>query len=274
MSIPTEPGGPAPPPPAASPLPPAPPRAGGGFARALGWVIGTALVAAAAAAAAWWVVEQRLGAQVTAATAEVQQLRRELADRDTQLRQQADELNSELQAARQAMEARVTAVEKAAADAALLVQGAEGAQGLANRLAEIGALRDALARQQEETATRMQALEQSLNERIGQQGAQTAEALAADLRLRSLLIRTHGHVLKARVDLSEGNRGLAREELALAAQSLSAAVAAAPEARKPQVEELPVLLEQARTALILESATVRDHLDLLWHRISAQLAEP
>lgn len=240
---------------------------------AAGWVLGALVVTAVATAAAWQAVEWRMGRQLEQATAEVAALRAELAQRDQQMDQREQELSRQLQATQEQLMQRVAEVEQAAREAALIVQGSEGSANLAQRLAEIGALKDALARQQEATNQRLAELQQSIEEQIGQQGRETAAALATDMKLRSLLTRTQGHVLKTRVDLAEGNRGLAREELALAARSLQQAVDAAPDERKAGLQALQGLLEQSRTDLVLDSPTARDHLDLLWHQLNDALTE-
>lgn len=225
-----------------APTPTAAPRFGRMLAY-LGLLLAAAILAAAAAYGAWYLANAELQKQSAAA---MDQLRA--------LTQKQDELAG-----------RMARVEQAAADARLLVNGA----GLQEKLAELERLKAEVEQAKQEAAQRVAQLERSLREQIGAQGQQTAAAVAADLRLRGLIFKAHGQALKAKVDLAEGNRGLAKEEVALAVQTLRDAAAQAPERLRPDLEAAASLAEQARTALVLESGGARDQLNLLWQKVNA-----
>lgn len=215
------------------------------------------LVGAISAGAAWGVFEFRIQQEQQ----EQQRVAAEVSSLRDSLRQRQDQLESQ-----------IGRVEQAAVDAKLLLQQGGEVVSLESRLKEIDNLRLELQKAQQETDTKLKALEQSVIEQVAKQGKETALALSTELRWKSLLIKAQGEVLLAQVRWSEGNRGLAKDELALAVKSLQAAVEEAPEANKPAMKQVLDLAEQARSALILEQSSARDTLNLLWHRVSEQLA--
>jgi len=93
------------------------------------------------------------------------------------------------------------------------------------------------------------------------------------MTVKGLLVKAQGEVLLAQVYWAEGNRGLARDELAIAQQSLMDALEAAPAQAKADLQKVVDLAESTRAALILESNSARDQLNLLWHEVSARLSK-
>ena len=103
-------------------------------------------------------------------------------------------------------------------------------------------------------------------------GAGTAAALSLEMNVKGLLIKAQGEVLLAQVYWAEGNRGLARDELAIAHRTLLDTLEAAPSSGKPNLQKLAELAESTKATLILDSTSARDQLNLLWHEISARLS--
>lgn len=223
-----------------TPTPGAP--AGRGWLRAAGLLLAAAALAGGAGYGAWYAARTAQQEQAAAVLAQVRTLAQQ----------------------QEALTARLAKVEQAAEQARVLV----GGTGLADKLAELDRLKAEVERDRQAAAERAANLEKTLREQIGAQGQQTAAAVAADLKLRALIFRAHGQVLKAKVDLAEGNRGLAKEEVALAIQSLREVAAQAPERLRPELEAAAALAEQARQALVLEASTARDQLNLLWQKLS------
>lgn len=159
----------------------------------------------------------------------------------------------------EALDDRVQKIEQAQTPASA---GSASGGGLAP--SEAQALRDSLEALKKETAGKMADLESNLKTALGDR-----TALSVDLRLKSLMTKAQGEVLKAKVDLAEANRGKARSELTLAEGTLkeAARVTEGPDAEK--IAGLLTLLREARADLITESATGPDNLELLWHRISS-----
>jgi len=118
---------------------------------------------------------------------------------------------------------------------------------------------------------KLKALEASLKEQLASSEQETAAALSLRMSVKGLLIKAHGEILLAQVYWAEGNRGLARDELAIAHETLRAALEAAPESDKQDLQKLVDLAEAAKSALILDSTSARDQLSLLWHEVSARL---
>lgn len=248
MSTPTPPGTPPGTPPTATPTPPPvpAPRSGSSFVRVLTGLLLLLLAAAAGGGAAWAVVEWRLAQADLQSTGQIAALKDDLARRQ-------DEVNRQLQR-----------VEQAVADARLVV----GDDTLAEKLAEIDQLKEILEQERADNARRMEYLEQTLRAEIGAGTQETAAAVARDLQLRSLLQQAEHRVLKAKLDLAEENRGLARDELTLALETLQRALEESPPERQGAIEEILVQLEEARTALVLGASTARTQLDLVWNRLN------
>lgn len=212
------------------------------------------LMVAISAGAAWGVFEWRIQQEQQSTAAQVASLQDDLRTRQD------------------ALEAQVSRVEKAALEAKLLLEQGGEVVSLESRLKEIDSLRLELKKAQEETDTKLKALEQSVIAQVSKQGTETALAVSAELRWKSLLIKAQGEVLLAQVRWAEGNRGLAKDELSIAVKTLQAAVEEAPDANKAALRQVLDLAEQARSALILEQSTSRDALNLLWHQVSDLLA--
>ncbi len=224
---------------------PAPAVIGRPWLRTLGILLVATALAAGSGYSAWFLARAELQKQNEAAFGQL----RELVQKQAELGQ------------------RLAQVETAAADAKILVNGA----GLGDQLAELERLKAEVEQEKQLAAERAAQLEKTLREQIGAQERETAAAVAADLKLRALLFRAHGQVLKAKLDVAEGNRGLAKEEIALAVQTLKEAAAQATDPLKARLDTAATQAEQARTALVLESSTARDQLSLLWQQISALL---
>lgn len=170
------------------------------------------------------------------------------------------------------LDAKLVRIEQAAREAKLLLEQDGQTVGLDQRLKEIDLLRLELKQARDEMASKLTAMERSVVDQIAQQGQETAQALAVEMRYKSLLIRAQGEVLLAQIYWSEGNRGLARDELAIAYRSLTRAQEEAPEKGREAIKPVLALAEQARSALILEQSGARDSMNLLWHRVSELLA--
>ena len=165
----------------------------------------------------------------------------------------------------EALEGRVQKVEQTLASAST---GSTSGGGLTP--SESQALRDSLEALKKETTEKMADLESNLKTALGDR-----TALSGDLRLKSLLVKAQGEVLKTKVDVAEANRGKARSELTLAEGTLkeAARVTVGPDAEK--IADLLKLLRDTRADLITESPTAPDNLELLWHRISGLIgSEP
>jgi len=233
---------------------PEPQRQGRLFTLALKGVGFLLLFAVISAGAAYGVFEWRIRQEQTGMTAQVTTLRDELRQRQDQLEQQ------------------VTRVEKAAASARILLDQSGTSTTLDARLAEIDTLKLELKKGRDETDAKLKALEKSVVDQVAKQGKETAQALSLELRWKTLLIKAQGEILLAQVQWAEGNRGLAKDELGIAAGSLRQALEQTPDASKDGVKQLFDLAEQTRSALILEQSSARDSLNLLWHRVSDLLA--
>lgn len=227
---------------------------GSGFMKLLKLILVLVLIAAAAGATTYFVIDREIEARLASGIEEQRAIR------------------SELEAKQKALEDKVAVLEKAVQDAKLLVPGAEGQQSLADKLKEIDALKESLTLLQVDTAEKMTSLEASLQATMGEKNQETAAALSASLRLKSFLFKANGEILKAKVELSEGNRGRAKDELNLAETSLSEALKLAGNDVKPSIQGLLFLLQETRAALITESPTGRDTLELLWHKTGELIA--
>ncbi len=232
-----------------------------GIAKGIGALL---IVATVSAASAWVVFEYRIQAEQAATVSQV------TTARDQALREVQD-LKAELEQKQVELDAKMNRVEQAAADAGLLLQKEGEVSTLDARLKEIDTLKLDLKKTQDELDARLKAMEQSVLDQISKQGQETAQALSVEMRYKSLVIKAQGEVLLAQFHWAEGNRGLARDELAVAARSLQDALAAAPESAKPAIKAVVDSAEQSRAALILEQSTARDSLNLLWHQVSELL---
>lgn len=233
--------------------------------RGLGLVV---LMAAVSLGAAFLMVELRMNA-IAAATA--------AAEEDlTALRQATLEevaaLREELQGTAAQLQAEMQRVQEAAVAAGVLLEQDGELTGLEARLREIDALKLDLQSARQEMDAKLQALEKSLKDQLASSEQETAAALSLEMSVKGLLIKAQGEILLAQVYWAEGNRGLARDELAIAHQSLLDALEAAPTSDKPDLQKLAELSESTRAALILESTSARDQLNLLWHEVSARLS--
>lgn len=235
--------------PQAAPNPPEPRRSHwlGTFFK---WLLGLIAVAAAAAGAAygvfWWLVGQKQ-AELTAQMAAIQAEQAKLNDQVQQVRRAAEE-------------------------AKLLLEDSGGTTTLDQRIKEIDNLRSELETARKDFSQQLKDLEQSMADKMAQQGEATTQALSLELQWKSLVAKAQGEVLLTQVHWAEGNRGLARDELSTAIESLQQAAEAAPDPIRSQIAEVADLAEETRGALILEQSSARDSLNLLWHRVSALLA--
>lgn len=212
------------------------------------------LIAAISALSAFGVFQWRIRQEQQGTTAQVKALRDELRQRQDLL------------------ESQVTRVEKAAESARILLDQSGTSTTLDARLKEIDTLRLELQKSREETDAKLKTLEKSVVEQVAKQGKETAQALSLELRWKTLLVKAQGEILLAQVHWAEGNRGLAKDELGIAAGSLRQALEQAPDASKDAVKQVIDLAEQTRSALILEQSVARDSLNMLWHRVSDLLA--
>lgn len=222
------------------------------------------LLAAIASGSMYAVMEWRL----QAVTAQMRAFEEEAA----QAAARAEVLDTAVAQWQAALEQKMGRVESAATEAQLLFAQDGAVTGLDARLREIDTLRLELTQTRKEMETRLEALQQSVVDEVAKQGNETAQALAQELHWKSLVIKAQGEVLLAQVYWSEGNRGLARDELAIAYRSLNQAQRAAPEQEQAAIKPVLAMAEQTRTALILEQSGARDTLNLLWHRVSELLA--
>lgn len=252
-----------------TPLPttePEPPKPGsnllGRLLRGIGLLL---LVAIVSAGSAYAVFEWRLQAQQASASGELSAIRQESLAEVTALRAEMSQLQASLQA-------EMKRVDEAAQGAGLLMQKDGELTGLQARLAEIDTLKLELRQAQEQMEAKLKGLESSVKEQVAQSEKETAQSLSIEMRVKSLVIKAQGEVLLAQVHWAEGNRGLAKDELAVASRSLQQALAEAPEATKPVIKQVVDEAERAKAALILESSSARDSLNLLWHQVSNLLA--
>lgn len=240
-------------------LPPIPPesepsRTAAALRATLGALAKLLLVAAISGATALGVFEWRMRQEQQSATARLEAVR-------------ADVQRSQAQ-----LDAKMATIEKAAEGARLLLAQNGATTTLDARLAELDALKLEFHKQRDDIDARFKNVEKSMVEQVAKQGKETAQALAQDLRVKSLLIKAQGEVLLAQVHWSEGNRGLAKDELATAATSLRLALESAADTGRDGIKQALDLADQARSALILEQSSARDSLNLLWHRVSDLLA--
>lgn len=212
------------------------------------------LVGAVSAASAWGVFSWRIGQEQDGTAQQVAALRQEV-------RQQQDQLAEQ-----------VARVEKAAQEAKLLLDQGGQATTLDARLKEIDTLKLDLKKTQDDIDTKLKAVEKSVIDQVARQSKESAQALSAELRWKTLLIKAQGEILLAQVHWAEGNRGLAKDELGFAAKTLQQAQEEAPEGVKGSIKGVADQAELAKSALILEQSSARDALNLLWHRVSELLA--
>lgn len=237
-----------------------PSAAGRALTSALRTASWLAVVAAIAGAVAYALFEWRIRSE----TAALDALRLEVRQAQERLAQQ-----SRLQ---EEFAQKVERVEKAASEARLLLNDGTGTTTLDARLKELDTLKLDLQKTREELESRFKTMERSIVDQVAKQGKETAQALSIEMRYKSLLIKAQGEVLLAQLHWKEGNRGLAKDELSIAATSLRQAMETAPEAVRPAIKQVFDLAESARSALILEQSSARDSLNLLWHRVSELLA--
>lgn len=224
------------------------------------------LMAAVSAVSAYAVFQWRIQSEQASAASSLATLReqttRDVSDLREQLKQQQADLT-----------AKMGKVEEAATAAGVLMQKDGAVTGLQARLAEIDTLKLELSKTQADLETKLKAMEQSVRDQVARSEKQTAQALSQEMQYKNLLIKAQGEVLLAQMQWVEGNRGLAKDELSIAARTLQQAMTAAPEPVKPAIKKVVDSAEQTRTALILESSVSRDSLNLLWHQVS-ELLQP
>lgn len=234
------------------------------LAKGLGLLL---LMAAVSAASAYGVFEWRIQAEQATASADLAAIRE-------QTLQEVGDLRSQLNQQQADLEAKLARVEEAAQATGLLLEQNGEMIGLQARLAELDTLKLDLRTTQAELDTKLKVLEQSVLDKVAQSEQETAQSLSLEMRYKNLLIKAQGEVLLAQIHWAEGNRGLAKDELAIAARTLQQAMAAAPEPVRPAIEQVVESAEQTRSALILEQSTSRDSLNLLWHQVSELLSPP
>ena len=223
----------------------------GAVARAIGAL---SVVAAVSAGAAWGVFSYRIQQEQSNTSEQVAALRQEL-------RQREDDLAAQMKQ-----------VQQAAEEAKLLLNQNGQTTTLEARLREIDTLKLELKKTQDDLDQKLQAMEKSVADQVAKQGQETAQALSLELRWKTLLTKAQGEILLSQVHWAEGNRGLAKDELAIAAKTLTQAMTEAPDPIKTDLKPIVELAEQTRSALILEQSSARDSLNLLWHRVSDMLA--
>ncbi|HYF91903.1 MAG TPA: hypothetical protein VD969_06630 [Symbiobacteriaceae bacterium] len=211
------------------------------------------LVAAVSAASAWGVFSWRIGQEQQDMSGQVAALRQEL-------RQQHDMLSE-----------KIALVEKAAQEAKLLMDQGGQAVTLQSRLQELDTMKLDLKKTQDDMDAKLKAIEKSVVDQVAKQSQESALALSAELRWKSLLIKAQGEILLAQVHWAEGNRGLAKDELGYATRTLQEASAAATASAQGAIEAVAQQAETTKSALILEQSSARDALNLLWHQVSALL---
>ncbi|HWI65783.1 MAG TPA: hypothetical protein VNT75_28485 [Symbiobacteriaceae bacterium] len=222
-----------------------------GTAKTVGLLV---LVAAVSAASAWGVFSWRIRAEQQGTAEQVAALRLELREQQDKLAEQ------------------VTRVEKAAQDAKVLLDQSGQTTTLDARLKEIDTLKLDLKKTQDDMEAKLKAVEKSVVDQVAKQSKETAQALSAELRWKSLLVKAQGEILLAQVHWAEGNRGLAKDELSYATRTLQQARDEATEPAKSNIAAVADQAERAKSALILEQSSARDSLNLLWHQVSELLA--
>jgi hypothetical protein len=237
----------------------------GATGKALGALL---FVAAVSAGAAWGVFSYRIAQEQQNNAAQVVELREELRLRQDEM----TVLRQELQQRQDELGAQMQQVQQAAQEAKLLLNQSGQTTTLDARLREIDTIKLDLKKTQDDLAAKLQSMEKSVAEQVAKQGQETAQALSLEMRWKSLVIKSQGEILLAQVHWTEGNRGLAKDELGLAVESLTQATEEAPDPVKAQLKPVLELAEQTRSALILEQSSARDSLNLLWHRVSDLLA--
>ncbi len=245
--------------------------------RGLGLVV---LMAAVGLGSAFIAVELRMNTAVATAEATAQdelnalreQTLQEIAALRSELESTTSALQAEVQRQRDDLRAQMQRVEEAALAAGVLLEEEGELTSLEARLREIETLKLDLRTAREEMDAKLQALEASLKDQLASSEQETAAALSLEMNVKGLLIKAQGEVLLAQVYWAEGNRGLARDELAIAHRTLLDALEAAPSSGKPDLQKLAELAESTKAALILDSTSARDQLNLLWHEISARLS--
>ena len=101
-------------------------------------------------------------------------------------------------------------------------------------------------------------------EAIAKAGADAGTALQK-VRFDTLLATIRGHILKIKLDLSDRNVGVVKNELDLANASLANAAAAATEENKKAIEEIRAALLKAKAELDVNLPAASNRIDLLWH---------
>ncbi|MFZ5813858.1 MAG: hypothetical protein ACOY93_00965 [Bacillota bacterium] len=223
------------------------------------------LMAAVSGMTAWGVFEWRIQSEQATAAGEMAALRE-------QTLREVQDLRAELKQQQADLQAQMKQVQEAAQATGLLLQQEGEVTGLQARLAEIETLKLDLKATREQLETKLQNLEQSVRDQVAASGRETAEALSLEMRYKNLLVKAQGEVLLAQIYWAEGNRGLAKDELALGAGSLQRALTEAPEPAKAGIKRVVEQVEQTRAALILEQSSARDSLNLLWHMVNDLLA--
>ena len=245
--------------------------------RGLGLVV---LMAAVSLGTAYLVVELRMNAVLATAEStaedELNELRQSTLNEISALRAELESTTSALQAEvqrqRDQLQAEMQRVEEAAVAAGVLFEQEGELTSLEARLAETETLKLDLRAAREEMDKKLQALEASLKDQVASSEQETAAALSLEMTVKGLLIKAQGEVLLAQVYWAEGNRGLARDELAIAHNTLLDALEAAASSDKQDLQKLVDLSESTKAALILDSTSARDQLNLLWHEVSARLS--
>lgn len=178
----------------------------------------------------------------------------------------------QLQADQQQLNEQMELVQQAAEEAELLLTDHGGTTTLDQRLKEIDNLRTELEKAQESYDKKLETLQQSIVDQVAKESEATAEALSLEMEWKSLVTKAQGEVLLTQVHWAEGNRGLARDELDNAVQTLKEAATAAPDPTRSELTDVVNLAEETREALILEKSSSKDSLNLLWHRVNELLS--
>lgn len=221
-------------------------------AKAIGWLL---LVAAISAGISYLVFQYT-----------VKQEQQSMANQVTTLRQQLTQRQDDL-------EKQLQQVQQAATGAQLLLQENGQTIGLDAKLKEIDSLKLELQQMQTDMDTKLQNMQQSVATQVAQQGKETAQAVSAELRWKSLLIQAQGQVMLAQFDYSQGNHGLAKDDLSSAQETLQQAQSLIPDSMQADLKQALDQADQAKTALILEQSSARDALNLLWHHVNDLIAQ-
>jgi predicted amino acid-binding ACT domain protein len=128
----------------------------------------------------------------------------------------------------------------------------------------------------------------SINDSIDRQNTLTKEALKKqaealekfsqetqvkiqELMFDATMANIRGHILKAKVEISAKNVGVAKTELDLINELFSKAVTVASDKNKNAIKELQASLQKARSEIDTDLPSALNKIDLLWYEMSRLL---